>query len=157
MADLQTGLTRPARWVLAALLAIVLTSCANVGSDASSATSGHPANTAPPTSSGGPTTTGGHPANSAAPISSGGPATTSGQRPAASGQHKAIKTQGTVKWFNADKGYGFITVDGGKDVFVHYSDIQADGYRTLEEGQRVEFEITNGPNGPQAKKVRVIG
>ena len=131
MADLQTGLTRSARWVLGALLAIVLTSCANVGSDASSATGGHPANSAPPISSGGPTTT--------------------------SGQHKAVKTQGTVKWFNPDKGYGFIAVDGGKDVFVHYSDIQADGYRTLEEGQRVEFEITNGPNGPQAKNVRVIG
>ncbi len=52
--------------------------------------------------------------------------------------------QGTVKWFNAEKGYGFIAVDGGADVFVHYSAIQMDGYRTLEEGQRVEFEISQG-------------
>ncbi len=50
--------------------------------------------------------------------------------------------QGTVKWFNADKGYGFIAVDGGRDVFVHFSAIQTDGYRTLEEGQRFEFDIT---------------
>ena len=52
--------------------------------------------------------------------------------------------QGTVKWFNAEKGYGFIAVDGGADVFVHYSAIQMDGYRTLEEGQRVDFEISQG-------------
>jgi CspA family cold shock protein len=63
--------------------------------------------------------------------------------------------QGTVKWFNADKGYGFIAVDGGRDVFVHFSAIQTDGYRTLEEGQRVEFEITQGERGPQAESVRV--
>ena len=61
--------------------------------------------------------------------------------------------QGTVKWFNADKGYGFIAVDDGKDVFVHFSAIQADGYRTLEEGQRVEFEITQSDRGPQAEAV----
>ncbi|MGH8869774.1 MAG: cold-shock protein [Actinomycetes bacterium] len=64
--------------------------------------------------------------------------------------------QGTVKWFNAEKGYGFIAVDGGADVFVHYSAIQADGYRSLEENQRVEFEITQGQKGPQADDVRVI-
>ena len=63
--------------------------------------------------------------------------------------------QGTVKWFNAEKGYGFIAVDGGADVFVHYSAIQMDGYRTLEEGQRVEFEISLGQKGPQAESVRV--
>lgn len=63
--------------------------------------------------------------------------------------------QGTVKWFNAEKGYGFIAVDGGADVFVHYSAIQMDGYRTLEEGQRVEFEISQGQKGPQADMVRV--
>ena len=63
-------------------------------------------------------------------------------------------TQGTVKWFNAEKGYGFIAVDGGADVFVHYSAIQMDGYRTLEEGQRVEFEISQGQKGPQADMVR---
>ena len=62
--------------------------------------------------------------------------------------------QGTVKWFNADKGYGFIAVNGGRDVFVHFSAIQTDGYRTLEEGQRVEFEITQSDRGPQADAVR---
>ena len=64
--------------------------------------------------------------------------------------------QGTVKWFNAEKGYGFIAVDGGEDVFVHYSVIQADGYRSLDEGQRVEFEITQGQKGPQADQVRIV-
>ena len=64
--------------------------------------------------------------------------------------------QGTVKWFNAEKGYGFIAVDQGKDVFVHFSAIQADGYRSLEEGQRVEFEITRSDRGAQAEAVRVI-
>jgi cold shock protein len=64
--------------------------------------------------------------------------------------------QGTVKWFNADKGYGFIAVDGGRDVFVHFSAIQSDGYRSLEEGQRVEFEITTSPRGPQAEAVRTV-
>jgi sulfur-carrier protein len=64
--------------------------------------------------------------------------------------------QGTVKWFNPDKGYGFIAVDGGKDVFVHFSAIQSDGYRTLEEGQRVEFEITQSDRGAQADKVIVV-
>ncbi|HLU72622.1 MAG TPA: cold-shock protein [Nonomuraea sp.] len=64
--------------------------------------------------------------------------------------------QGTVKWFNADKGYGFIAVDGGKDVFVHYSAILMDGYRSLEQGQRVEFEITQGQKGPQAESVRAV-
>jgi CspA family cold shock protein len=64
--------------------------------------------------------------------------------------------QGTVKWFNADKGYGFIAVDGGRDVFVHFSAIQMDGYRSLEEGQRVEFDITQGERGPQAESVRAV-
>jgi CspA family cold shock protein len=64
--------------------------------------------------------------------------------------------QGTVKWFNADKGYGFIAVDGGRDVFVHFSAIQMDGYRSLEEGQRVEFEVTQGDRGPQAEAVRAV-
>ena len=64
--------------------------------------------------------------------------------------------QGSVKWFNNEKGYGFIAVDGGQDVFVHYSAIQSDGYRSLEEGQRVEFEVAQGPKGPQADGVRLV-
>ena len=66
-------------------------------------------------------------------------------------------TQGTVKWFNAEKGFGFIAQDdGGADVFVHYSAIQTQGYRTLEDNHRVEFEITQGAKGPQAENVRAI-
>jgi CspA family cold shock protein len=65
--------------------------------------------------------------------------------------------QGTVKWFNSEKGYGFIAVDGGQDVFVHYSSIQQDGYRSLDEGQRVEFEVAQGTKGPQADQVRIVG
>ncbi|ADM69534.1 MULTISPECIES: cold shock domain-containing protein [Paenibacillus] len=61
--------------------------------------------------------------------------------------------KGTVKWFNAEKGYGFIQMDGGEDVFVHFSAIQGDGFKTLEEGQAVEFEITEGNRGPQAANV----
>jgi cold shock protein len=65
--------------------------------------------------------------------------------------------QGTVKWFNGEKGFGFISVDGGgADVFVHYSEIDAGGYRSLDEGQRVEFEIGQGNKGPQATGVRVV-
>ncbi|AJY73386.1 cold shock domain-containing protein [Paenibacillus beijingensis] len=60
---------------------------------------------------------------------------------------------GTVKWFNAEKGYGFIQVDNGDDVFVHYSAIQGDGFKSLEEGQSVEFDITEGNRGPQAANV----
>ena len=65
--------------------------------------------------------------------------------------------QGTVKWFNGDRGYGFIAVDGGPDVFVHLSALTGGGYRRLEEGQKLEFEITPGQKGPQAEDVRVIG
>jgi CspA family cold shock protein len=65
-------------------------------------------------------------------------------------------TQGTVKWFNAEKGYGFITVPEGQDVFVHYSNIEMNGYRVLEEGQSVEFSVGSGQRGPQAEAVRVI-
>ena len=61
--------------------------------------------------------------------------------------------QGTVKWFNAEKGFGFIQVEGGDDVFVHFSAIQTDGFRTLEEGQRVSFEVVQGNRGPQAANV----
>ncbi|MBB6636106.1 MULTISPECIES: cold shock domain-containing protein [Cohnella] len=61
--------------------------------------------------------------------------------------------RGTVKWFNAEKGYGFISVEDGNDVFVHFSAIQGEGFKTLEEGQAVEFEITQGNRGPQASNV----
>ena len=63
---------------------------------------------------------------------------------------------GTVKWFNGSKGYGFIEVEGQDDVFVHYTAIQADGFRTLEEGQQVEFAIEQGPKGLQAANVTVV-
>jgi len=62
-------------------------------------------------------------------------------------------TTGTVKWFSDQKGYGFITPESGNDVFVHHSVIQGDGYKSLEEGQKVEFEITDGPKGDQAQNV----
>ena len=61
--------------------------------------------------------------------------------------------KGTVKWFNNQKGYGFITPESGKDVFVHVSALQGEGYKSLEEGQQVEFEITQGPKGEQATNV----
>ena len=64
--------------------------------------------------------------------------------------------KGTVKWFNDAKGFGFITEEGGEDIFVHFSEIKADGFRTLAEGQRVEFEITMGPKGKKASDVRKI-
>ncbi|UUZ81012.1 cold-shock protein CspD [Paenibacillus sp. P26] len=60
---------------------------------------------------------------------------------------------GTVKWFNAEKGFGFIEVEGGSDVFVHFSAIQGDGYKSLDEGQRVEFDVVEGNRGPQAANV----
>ena len=68
----------------------------------------------------------------------------------------AERVTGTVKWFNASKGYGFIAREGGPDVFVHFSAIQGDGYRNLEEGQQVEFSIEKGPKGLQASNVVVI-
>ena len=61
--------------------------------------------------------------------------------------------KGRVKWFNASKGYGFITQDNGQDVFVHFSAIQSDGFKSLSEGQEVEFEVTSGAKGPQAAQV----
>lgn len=63
---------------------------------------------------------------------------------------------GTVKWFNATKGYGFIAREGGPDVFVHFSAIQAEGYRSLQEGQRVEFTVEQGSKGPQAADVTIL-
>jgi cold shock protein len=65
-------------------------------------------------------------------------------------------TVGTVKWFNADKGFGFIAPESGEDVFVHFSAIQSTGYRSLDEGQTVEFDLTQGQKGPQAANVRLL-
>jgi CspA family cold shock protein len=64
--------------------------------------------------------------------------------------------EGTIKWFNDSKGYGFISQEDGKDVFVHYTAIESEGFRSLVEGDRVEFELTDGEKGPQASKVRKI-
>ena len=68
----------------------------------------------------------------------------------------AERSRGTVKWFNAEKGYGFIMQEGGDDLFVHYSEIQSTGYRSLDEGQTVEFEVTQGRKGLQASAVTVV-
>ena len=68
----------------------------------------------------------------------------------------ATRVRGTVKWFNADKGYGFISREGGEDLFVHYSEIQGGGFRSLEEGAQVEFEVTPGKKGQQASAVTVV-
>ena len=65
-------------------------------------------------------------------------------------------TQGTVKWFNAEKGFGFIARTEGPDVFVHYSEIDGSGFRSLEEDQHVEFEVTQGAKGPRASNVRAL-
>ena len=70
--------------------------------------------------------------------------------------NRAHVAQGTVKFFNAEKGYGFISREQGDDVFVHYSAIQSDGYKSLEEGQRVEFEVGRGKKGDEAQNVRAI-
>ena len=63
---------------------------------------------------------------------------------------------GKVKWFKSDKGYGFITADDGKDVFVHFSAINSDGFKTLEEGQKVSFDIVEGARGPQAANITIL-
>lgn len=65
-------------------------------------------------------------------------------------------TQGTVKWFNSEKGFGFIEQPGGADVFVHFSAIQGDGFKNLDENQAVEFDLSQGPKGRQADNVRLI-
>ena len=67
-----------------------------------------------------------------------------------------MATQGTVKWFNSEKGFGFIQREGGDDVFVHFSAIQGDGYRSLEDGKRVEFDVAPGRKGEEAQNVRAI-
>lgn len=66
------------------------------------------------------------------------------------------RTQGTVKWFNSEKGYGFITQENGPDIFVHYTAIQSTGFRSLNEGDKVEFEVTDGKKGKQASAVTII-
>ena len=63
---------------------------------------------------------------------------------------------GTVKWFNAEKGFGFVTGEDGNDVFAHFSQIQKDGYKTLEEGQKVSYEVVKGPKGPQAENIVIL-
>lgn len=68
----------------------------------------------------------------------------------------AAREIGTVKWFNNEKGFGFIARDNGADVFVHYKAISSDGYKSLSEGQRVEFTVTQGQKGPQAEDVKII-
>jgi CspA family cold shock protein len=84
------------------------------------------------------------------------PACSNGFEARARKKARVMKERGTVKWFNAAKGYGFIQRENGEDVFVHYSAIRSEGYRTLEEGSRVEFEITRGPKGLAATNVTVV-
>jgi cold shock protein len=71
-------------------------------------------------------------------------------------QEDHVMAHGTVKWFNEQKGFGFITQDDGPDLFVHYSAIQESGFKSLNEGDQVEFEVTQGPKGPQAQAVKKI-
>jgi len=71
-------------------------------------------------------------------------------------QGEVMMAKGRVKWFSHQKGFGFIEVEGAKDVFVHHSSIQGEGYKSLKEGDEVEFEISQGPKGPQASSVRPI-
>ncbi len=71
-------------------------------------------------------------------------------------REKSVVTTGTVKFFNSEKGYGFISREQGDDVFVHYSGIEGSGYRSLEEGQRVQFEVVRGRKGDEAQQVRVV-
>ncbi|CDF85550.1 cold-shock protein [Pseudomonas sp. QL9] len=68
----------------------------------------------------------------------------------------ANRQNGTVKWFNAEKGFGFITPESGPDVFVHFRQIETNGYKTLDEGQRVSFIVTQGAKGPQAEQVQIV-
>jgi CspA family cold shock protein len=79
------------------------------------------------------------------------------RRPGRPGEEGLLVATGTVKWFNPDKGFGFITQEGGPDVFVHFSAIDGAGYRNLEENDKVEFEVTSGPKGPHGANVRRVG
>jgi len=72
------------------------------------------------------------------------------------GNRSSMEKQGKVKWFNDKKGYGFIAQEGGRDVFVHYSNVKGEGYKTLAEGQEVAFDIVDGPKGPQAINVEKV-
>ena len=76
--------------------------------------------------------------------------------PASEGRKEVVVAEGTVKWFSNDKGYGFISQPDGEDVFVHFSAIETEGYKSLEEGQSVQFEVTQGPKGKQASNVRPL-
>jgi cold shock protein len=76
---------------------------------------------------------------------------------AVTAERRRAMATGTVKWFNDSKGFGFIAQEGGEDVFCHHTAIQSDGFRTLAEGQRVEFDVKRGPKGLQAENVRVVG
>jgi cold shock protein len=80
-----------------------------------------------------------------------------GFRPDKSNARKLKMATGTVKWFNDSKGFGFITPDdGGKDLFAHHTEIQMDGYKSLAEGAKVQFDVTQGPKGPAASKIRTV-
>jgi cold shock protein len=77
--------------------------------------------------------------------------------PAPVAEKECVVAEGTVKWFSNEKGYGFISQSDGEDVFVHFSAIQSEGYKSLQEGQAVEFDVTDGPKGKQASNVKLVG